>query len=84
MPGVRNDMRSGIATHLFGTLVLTACVLHFAPHELTAQLQRGQNAVAVRAVAAKSTLRPGDQLVIAVVYEHQPDFHTCSSFQVEK
>jgi thiol:disulfide interchange protein DsbD len=46
------------------------------PLDISAQLQRGRDAVAVRAVAAKSTLRPGDQVVIAVVYQHQQGFHS--------
>lgn len=34
------------------------------------------DAVTVRPVAARSTVRPGDQLVIAVVLQHNPGFHT--------
>ena len=54
-------------------LALISAVL-VMPQDVSAQ--RGRNAVTVRAVAAKSTLRPGDQVVIAVVYQHQPDYHS--------
>ena len=47
-----------------------------SPHDMSAQPQRGRDAVTGRAVAAKATLRPGDQIVIAVVYQHRPDYHT--------
>jgi len=56
-------------------LVAAIGVLAF-PTTASAQLQRGMDAVEVRAVAAKPTLRPGDQIVIAVVYEHKSGFHS--------
>ncbi|MFC1639401.1 cytochrome c biogenesis protein CcdA [Gemmatimonadota bacterium] len=49
-------------------------VLLATPQNVSAQ--RGRDAVTVRAVAAKSTLRPGDQIVIAVIYQHQPNYHS--------
>jgi thiol:disulfide interchange protein len=52
----------------------SVCVALVAPHHTSAQ--RGRDAVTVRAVAAKSTLRPGDQIVVAVVYQHQPSYHS--------
>ncbi len=56
-------------------LVLFCVALAFPP-QAYAQLQQARDAVSVRAVAAKSTLRPGDQLVIAVVYQHRSGFHS--------
>ena len=60
----------------FAAMFLSACLLPAAPRDMTAQLQRGRDAVTVRAVAAKSILRPGDQVVIAVVYQHGPGYHS--------
>ena len=37
---------------------------------------RGRPAVSVRAVAAKSSVRPGEQVPVAVVVQHAPRFHT--------
>ncbi len=37
---------------------------------------RGQDSVRVRAVAAKTVVRPGDEVPVAVILEHAPGFHT--------
>nr|NIN71488.1 hypothetical protein [Gemmatimonadota bacterium]NIO31171.1 hypothetical protein [Gemmatimonadota bacterium] len=37
---------------------------------------RGRPAVTVRAVSSKATVRPGDQLAVAVVLWHAPGFHS--------
>jgi thiol:disulfide interchange protein DsbD len=63
-------MRLSVVTLLLISAALTAAA------DSHAQLQRGRDAVSVRAVAARSTLRPGDQVVIAVVYQHKAGFHS--------
>jgi len=57
------------------TLVATAATVCW-PSFASAQFQRAQNAVTVRAVAARSVVRPGDQVVIAVAFQHAPEFHS--------
>lgn len=37
---------------------------------------RPPTAVSVRAVPARSTVRPGDRVPVAVVFQHEPGFHT--------
>jgi len=56
--------------------IVLLCSTMVSPEDSYAQLQRGRDAVTVRAVAAKSVLRPGDQLVIAVIYQHRPGYHS--------
>lgn len=43
---------------------------------LSAQGKPPEGALEIRAVAARPTVRPGDQVVIAVVLEHRAGFHT--------
>ncbi len=74
MGGTSAEFRSRALRHAFPLLLLAA--LPGLASQAVAQPQRVRDAVTVRAVAAKSTLRPGDQLVIAVVYRHRPEFHS--------
>ena len=65
-----------IAVRPVAALLGAGCFVLASTPDISAQPQRGRDAVTVRAVAAKSTLRPGDQIVIAVVYDHQPGYHS--------
>jgi thiol:disulfide interchange protein DsbD len=47
-----------------------------SPRAAAQDFSRAASAVSARAVAARSIVRPGDQLVIAVAFRHAAGFHT--------
>jgi thiol:disulfide interchange protein DsbD len=57
-------------------LAMWLAIIPFAPAHAQEPVLDWESAVSVRAVAARSTVRPGDQVPLAVVIEHEEGFHT--------
>lgn len=62
----------------FGLALATGVLAAAAPRTARGQDTPGRPpaAVTVRAVAARSAVRPGDRVPVAVVLQHEPGFHT--------